>query len=290
LDDTRNLADEQLTAAVLASFDGATSARFGQIMRSLVTHLHAFASEVQLTEEEWRAGIEFLTRAGHITDDKRQEFVLCSDVLGLSMLVIGINNRRSPRATESTVLGPFFVEDSPRFDNGDDIANGAPGEPCLMRGSVASVGGEPVAGARIDVWQADDDGFYDVQYRHLGVARGRGHLFSDDKGRWWFWSVRPQAYPIPQDGPVGDLLHAAGRSPMRPAHVHFMATADGYETLITHVFDATDAHLDSDAVFGVRSQLITAFERHEPGVAADGVEMDTPYYTMTYDLVLEPSR
>jgi hydroxyquinol 1,2-dioxygenase len=290
LDGTRNLADEQLTAAVLASFDGATSARFRQIMRSLVTHLHAFADEVQLTEDEWRAGIEFLTLAGHITDDKRQEFVLCSDVLGLSMLVIGMNNRRSPRATESTVLGPFFVEDSPWFDNGDDIANGAPGEPCLMRGSVVSVDGEPIPGARIEVWQADDDGFYDVQYRELDVARGRGHLFSDDQGRWRFWSVRPQAYPIPGDGPVGDLLRAAGRSPMRPAHVHFMVKADGYQTLITHVFDAADAHLDSDAVFGVRSQLITSFERHDPGAAPDGVEMGVPYWTMTYDLVLEPAR
>jgi hydroxyquinol 1,2-dioxygenase len=289
MDGTRNLADEQLTAAVLASFDGARSPRFRQIMRSLVTHLHAFASDVQLTEAEWHAGIDFLTRAGHITDDKRQEFVLSSDVLGLSMLVIGLNNRRSPEATESTVFGPFFVEGSPRFDNGDDIANGAPGDPCLMRGRVVSVDGRSVPHARIEVWQADEDGFYDVQYRDLDVSRGRGHLYTDDQGRWWFWSVRPRAYPIPQDGPVGDLLDAAGRSPMRPAHVHFMITAEGYQTLITHVFDAADGHLDSDAVFGVRSQLITAFERHDPGLAADGTTMDVPYFTMAYDLVLEPT-
>jgi hydroxyquinol 1,2-dioxygenase len=258
-------------------------------MRSLVTHLHAFASDVQLTEEEWYAGIEFLTRAGHITDDTRQEFVLCSDVLGLSMLVIGINNRRPPGATESTVFGPFFVEGSPRFDNGDDIANGAPGQPCLMRGHVLSVDGEPIPGARIEVWQADDEGFYDVQYDDLDHARARGHLFTDQEGRWWFWSVKPEAYPIPYDGPVGALLTAAGRSPMRPAHVHLMVTADGYQRLITHVFDGADRHLDTDAVFGVRNQLITSFERHEPGTAPDGTAMDVPYHTMHYDLVLAPS-
>lgn len=289
MSDMRNLADEQLTSAVLASFDGAGSPRFQQIMRSLVTHLHAFVSDVQLTEEEWFAGIDFLTRTGHITDDKRQEFVLASDVLGISMLVIGINNRRSPNATESTVFGPFFVEGSPRFDNGDDIANGAPGQPCLLQGRVRSVSGDPVPGARIEVWQADDDGFYDVQYRDLDAPRGRGHLFSDDEGRWWFWSVRPEAYPIPDDGPVGDLLEAAGRSPMRPAHVHFMVTADGYQTLITHVFDETDEHLDTDAVFGVKDQLLTTFVRHEPGTAPDGTRMDVPYHTMSYDLILEPA-
>jgi hydroxyquinol 1,2-dioxygenase len=288
MNSTRNLADERLTEAVLASFDGAGSARFRQIMRSLVTHLHAFVSEVQLTEEEWRAGIDFLTRAGHVTDDKRQEFVLASDVLGVSMLVIGLNHRHSsPRATESTVFGPFFVENSPRYDNGDDIANGAPGEPCLMQGRVVSVEGTPIAGARIEVWQADDDGFYDVQYQDIDDARGRGHLFTDDQGRWWFWSVKPQAYPIPHDGPVGDLLTAANRSPTRPAHVHFMVKAEGYQTLTTHVFDAADEHLDSDAVFGVKSQLIAPFARHEPGTAPDGTQMRVPYHTMSYDLVLE---
>lgn len=285
---TRNLADAHLTDAVLASFDGAASPRFQQIMRSLVTHLHAFVNDVQLTEDEWFAGIDFLTRTGHITDDQRQEFVLASDVLGISMLVIGINNRRSPSATESTVFGPFFVEGSPRVDNGGDLANGAPGQPCLLRGRVLSVAGDPIPGARIEVWQADEAGFYDVQYRDLDAPRGRGHLLSDDRGRWWFWSVRPEAYPIPDDGPVGDLLRAAGRSPMRPAHVHFMVSADGYQTLITHVFDETDEHLDTDAVFGVKSQLLATFERHEPGTAPDGTQMDVPYHTMSYDLVLEP--
>jgi hydroxyquinol 1,2-dioxygenase len=286
---TRNLADEGLTRAVLASFGNSESERFQEIVQSLVRHLHAFVSEVELTEEEWFKGIDFLTRTGHITDDRRQEFILLSDVLGVSMLVIGLNNRKPAGATESTVFGPFFVEGSPRYTNGDDIANGAPGEPCFMQGRVLSVTGEPIPDARIEVWQADEAGFYDVQYDDLSEPRGRGHLYTDEEGRYWFWSVKPEAYPIPDDGPVGELLDAANRSPMRPAHVHFMVKAPGYETLITHVFAEGDRHLDSDAVFGVKSSLITSFERHEPGTAPDGTDMDTPFYTMSYDVVLAPS-
>jgi hydroxyquinol 1,2-dioxygenase len=285
---TRNLADENLTRAVLASFEGAGSARFREVLDSLVRHLHAFASEIQLTEEEWFRGIDFLTRTGHITDERRQEFILLSDVLGLSMLVVGINNRRPPKATESTVFGPFFVEGSPAFSNGGDLANGAPGEPCLMQGRVLNLEGERVPGAHIEVWMADEDGFYDVQYDGLDEPRGRGHLRADDEGRWWFWSVKPEAYPIPSDGPVGGLLEAAGRHPMRPAHVHFMVEAPPYQRLITHVFADGDRWLDSDAVFGVRSNLITGFERREAGTAPDGRQMQTPYWTMSYDIVLAP--
>ncbi|WP_028061556.1 intradiol ring-cleavage dioxygenase [Candidatus Solirubrobacter pratensis] len=282
----RNLTDTDLTEAVIASFNG--SERFKEIADSLVRHLHAFASEVQLTEEEWFAGIDFLTRTGHITDDKRQEFILLSDVLGLSMLVVGINNRRPPEATESTVFGPFFVEGSPAFENGDDLGAGAPGEPCFMEGRVLDLNGEPVPDALIDVWQADEDGFYDVQYADLDQPRGRGHLRSDADGRFWFWSVKPVAYPIPADGPVGELLAAGARGPMRPAHVHFKIEAEGFQTLITHVFADGDEYLDSDAVFGVRSNLIGHFEHHEPGAAPDGSEMDVPFWTMRYDMVLAP--
>jgi hydroxyquinol 1,2-dioxygenase len=282
----RNLTDTDLTEAVVASFGG--SERFKEIADSLVRHLHAFASEVQLTEQEWFAGIDFLTRTGHITDDKRQEFILLSDVLGLSMLVVGINNRRPPEATESTVFGPFFVEGSPGFENGDDLGAGAPGEPCFIEGRVADLDGEPVPGALIEVWQADEDGFYDVQYAELDQPRGRGHLRSDADGRFWFWSVKPQAYPIPADGPVGELLTAGARGPMRPAHVHFKIDAEGFQTLITHVFADGDEYLDSDAVFGVRSNLIGRFEHHEPGTAPDGREMDVPFWTMRYDMVLAP--
>ncbi len=282
----RNLADEDLTRAVLASFGDSKSERFQQVVQSLVRHLHAFVKEVELTEEEWFRGIDFLTRTGHITDDKRQEFILLSDVLGVSMQVIEINNKKPAEATASTVFGPFFVEDSPRFANGDDIANEAPGEPCFMQGRVLSLTDEPIPDAHIEVWQADDKGFYDVQYKELEQARGRGHLYSDREGRYYFWSVRPQAYPIPDDGPVGELLDAANRSPMRPAHVHFLIKAPGYKTLITHVFKEGDRYLDSDAVFGVKSSLITGFERHEPGMAPDGKQMDVPFYTMSYDFRL----
>jgi hydroxyquinol 1,2-dioxygenase len=280
----RDLADAALTDAVVDSFT--TEGRFTTVMTSLVRHLHAFASEVELTEAEWFAGIDFLTRVGHITDDKRQEFILLSDVLGLSMLVVGINNRRAPEATESTVFGPFFVEGSPAFENGDDLAQGAAGEPCLMQGRVVGVDGEPVAGAHIEVWQADEDGFYDVQYADLDHAQGRGHLSAGEDGRFWFWSVKPEAYPVPADGPVGDLLAAGGRGAMRPAHVHFKVTADGFQTLITHVFVEGDRYLDADAVFGVRSHLIGRFEHHDPGLAPDGRTMDVPYWTMSYDVVL----
>jgi hydroxyquinol 1,2-dioxygenase len=283
---SRNLADSDLTQAVEHSFDGTPNARLRDIMQALVRHLHAFATEVELTENEWFAAIDYLTRTGHITDAKRQEFVLLSDVLGLSMQVIGINHRHPDGATESTVFGPFFVPGSPAFENGDDLANGAPGMPCYVSGRVVSVEGKPVPGAHIEIWQADEDGFYDVQYADLDEARGRGHLDADPDGRYWFWSVQPEAYPIPTDGPVGELLNATNRSPMRPAHIHFMVTAPGYETLITHVFDESDQYLDSDAVFGVRSSLLTTFTHHDGGMAPDGRAMTGAWSSAEFDLVL----
>ncbi|HEU5349342.1 MAG TPA: intradiol ring-cleavage dioxygenase [Ktedonobacterales bacterium] len=287
-DIARNLSGEKLTETVLASFSHCTSERLGEILVGLVKHLHAFVSEVGLTEAEWASGIDFVTCVGHMTNDRRQEFILLSDVLGVSMQVIGINNQRPPGVTESTVFGPFFTANSPRFANGDDIANGAPGEPCFMEGQVRSIQGAPIPNAHIEVWQADDLGHYDVQYDDLSVARGRGHLYSDGDGRYYFWSLRPTAYPIPDDGPVGELLSAANRSPMRPAHVHFMITAPGYHPLITHVFAEGDPYLDTDAVFGVKTSLITPFERHTAGIAPDGRRMDAPFWTMRYDFVLAP--
>ena len=286
---TRNLSGAALTDAVLASFAHGDSPRFTAIAQSLIQHLHAFLVETRLTEEEWAAAITFLTRVGHITTEQRQEFILLSDVLGASMQVIGTTYPCVNGETESTVFGPFFVAESPHFANGDDIARGAPGEACHMWGVVRSVEGEPIAGARLEIWQADEDGFYDVQYADLAAARGRGHLFADDDGRYAFWTIRPAAYPIPSDGPVGDLLKAARRSPMRPAHVHFKITAPGDRPLITHVFAAGDPYLDTDAVFGVKSSLITPFERHEPGVAPDGRQMATSFYTARYDFTLAPT-
>jgi hydroxyquinol 1,2-dioxygenase len=287
---TPDLADEGLTQEVLATFSNSKSERFQQVMQSLVKHMHAFLKDVELTEDEWFKGIDYLTHTGHITNDKRQEFVLLSDVLGVSMQVIDINNKKSVGATASTVFGPFFVEGSPGFVNGDDIANGASGEPCFIHGHVLSTAGKPLSDAHIEIWQADDNGFYDVQHQESSQIYGRGHLSSDKDGHYFFWSVKPEAYPIPDDGPVGELLDAANRSPMRPAHVHFMITVPGYNTLITHVFKEGDQYLSSDAVFGVKSSLIANFEHHQPGKAPDGRQMDVPFYTMHYDFLLAPAE
>ncbi|WP_328990174.1 intradiol ring-cleavage dioxygenase [Kribbella sp. NBC_01245] len=280
-----DLDGQALTDAVVASFDGSTDERYKTIMAALVRHLHAFATEVELTEEEWFKGIDFLTQTGQISDDKRQEFVLLSDVLGLSMLTVGLANRKPPEATAATVFGPFFVEGSPEIENGGDMSNGAPGQPCLVSGRVLNTAREPIADALVEAWQADEEGFYDVQ-KSLDGPQNRGHLHTDAEGNFSFWAVRPVAYPIPADGPVGELLRAGGRGPMRPAHIHFMVTAPGYSRLITHVFAAGDEYLDSDAVFGVKASLIAGFAEHPAGVAPDGRQLDVPYATITYDLVL----
>ncbi|MFG1687854.1 dioxygenase [Nonomuraea sp. NPDC049269] len=280
-------ADRTLTDRVLTSFDGAPSARLREVMRSLVAHLHAFASDVRLTEEEWTAAVSFLTRAGQISDDRRQELILLSDVLGLSMLVIGINHPAAETATASTVVGPFFVENAPEFVNGDDISGGAGGEPCFYSGRVLSTAGAPIPGARIDVWHTDDEGNYDVQYAELDEAQGRGFLHSDADGRYRFSSVLPVPYPIPDDGPVGELLDAAKRDFMRPAHMHFRVSAPGFTTLTTHVFVAGDPHLGSDAVFGEKDSLVRAFVRYDAGAAPDGRVLDRAFFTMEFDLVLD---
>jgi hydroxyquinol 1,2-dioxygenase len=286
---TRDLSGDQLTREVLSSFDNAKTERFREIMQSLVRHLHAFAREVNLSEDEWFAGIDFLTRTGQTCADKRQEFILLSDTLGLSMQVIGINHPATGGATESTVFGPFFVTNSPQYKNGDNLANGAPGEPCFVSGQVRSTSGEPLAGAHLEVWQADDEGLYDVQRDSLPSAQNRGQLDADTQGRFWFWSVRPVAYPIPYDGPVGEMLTAGARSPMRPAHIHFRVAAPGHAPVTTHVFAAGDPYLDSDAVFGVKQSLIVPFERHEAGTAPDGTVVSQPFYTVRYDFALAPA-
>jgi hydroxyquinol 1,2-dioxygenase len=205
------------------------------------------------------------------------------------MQVIGLNHQTSAGATPSTVFGPFFVERSPAFANGDDLGGGATGEPCFLHGRVLSTSGEPIPGALLEIWQADENGFYDVQQKEPTYSfYGRGHLLADQEGKYFFWSVKPAAYPIPEDGPVGELLLAANRSPMRPAHVHFMIKAPGYRSLTTHVFKEGDPYLDSDAVFGVKTKLVTSFDYNEPGIAPDGKHMPVPYYTMRYDFYLDP--
>ena len=215
-----------LVERVVASFAGTPDPRTAELVEALTRHLHAFLRETRLTEEEWKRAIDFLTAVGHLTDDRRQEFILLSDVLGASMQTITINNQALRNATEATVFGPFFVEGSPDVGLGGDVAGGAPGEPCWVEGTVTGIDGTPVAGARIEVWEADADGLYDVQYGDDRVA-GRGHLHTDDQGRYRFWAVTPTPYPIPDDGPVGELLRATGRSPMRASHLHLMVEAAG---------------------------------------------------------------
>ncbi|HEX2547058.1 MAG TPA: intradiol ring-cleavage dioxygenase [Ramlibacter sp.] len=274
----RNLTQDNITQAVIARMADTPDARLKEIMTSLVQHLHAFAREVKLTEAEWFRGIDFLTRIGHITDDKRQEFILLSDTLGLSMLTIAMNNDKPAGCTESTVFGPFYVEGAPHFDLGEDVASGAPGIPCVVRGTVRGLDGEPVPGAEIHVWQADAEGKYDMQ-RPGQAHQARGVLHADGKGQYHFRSILAEAYPIPDDGPVGEMLRATRRHPWRPAHLHFMIKAPGYETLITHVFRSDDDYLDSDAVFGVRQSLV-----------ADWVKQADGNYLVEYDFVLNPAK
>jgi len=285
----RNLSEDTITQAVLARHKDAPDARLKEVMTALVQHLHAFAREVNLTEAEWFEGIRFLTDVGHITDDKRQEFILLSDTLGLSMLVIAMNNRKPEGCTEATVFGPFHIDGAPRYPLGADVANGARGEPCFVRGHVRGFDGKAIAGASLDVWQADEAGFYDVQYKDLEQHRARGLLQSGPDGEFYFRTIVANAYPIPHDGPVGRMLKALNRHPWRPAHLHFMIKAPGYEPLVTHVFRSGDKYLDSDVVFGVRSSLIAEWIRHEPGTAPDGSRMDLPYYTLDFDFVLNPA-
>ncbi|MBU6194768.1 MAG: intradiol ring-cleavage dioxygenase [Burkholderiales bacterium] len=273
----RALKPEDITQSVIQSFADTPDPRLREIMVSLVRHLHAFAQEVKLTEAEWFAGIDFLTRCGHITDDKRQEFILLSDTLGLSMLTVALNQNKPAGCTEATVFGPFHVDGAPQVERGGDVAQGARGTPCLVRGRVLGLKGEPIAGALLDVWQSDEEGLYDVQRPDLGHAQARAVVQADEHGRFDFRSIVAVPYAIPHDGPVGQMLKATGRHPWRPAHLHFMVQAPGYETLITHVFRADSAYLDSDAVFGVR-----------PSLVCDWRQQDDGSYLLEFDFVLNP--
>ncbi|MBO0767485.1 MAG: hypothetical protein J2O48_02245 [Solirubrobacterales bacterium] len=282
--------EADVLASVLASFQRCEDPRLKQVMESLVTHLHGFLREARVNEQEWHAAISFLTAAGHITDERRQEFVLLSDVLGASMQTITINNEAYADATEATVLGPFFVEGAPFVELGGDISFGASGEPCWVQGRVTDTDGNPVPGARLEVWEADDEGFYDVQRKGEALA-ARAHLFADERGEYRFWGLTPTPYPIPHDGPVGALLAAVGRSPMRASHLHFMVSAPGRRTLITHIFPAGDELLDADAVFGVRPSLIKDFQRQPPGTPTpDGRDLARRTWSrVRFDIVLAPT-
>jgi catechol 1,2-dioxygenase len=284
----RELFSEERSAEVVAaSFAGTPDPRLRQVITSLVQHLHAFVKDVELTEEEWGFAIDFLTRTGHMSDDVRQEFILLSDVLGVSMLVETINHRTGGTSTESTVLGPFHMVQSPPRQLGDDIALDGKGAPCLVSGQVTGPDGEPLAGASVDVWQTNEDGFYDVQQPGIQPPGNlRGLFTADADGRFWFRSVVPRYYPIPDDGPVGQLLAATGRHPYRPAHLHFIVAAPGYRPVTTHVFVADSPYLDSDAVFGVKESLVRDVPEVDDPARAAEVGLPNPFRTLTFDLSL----
>jgi len=283
----RNLDEGSMTEAAIARLVRCDEPRFKQIMTSLIGHLHSFVRDVKLNEAEWLEAIKFLTATGKKCDDRRQEFILLSDVLGVSMLVDAINHGATEGATETTVFGPFFREGAPELPSGADIAPGMPGEPTWLSGRVTDTAGRPIADAIVDVWAVDGDGLYDAQRPELDRMQVRGRFRTDTAGRYAFRTVKPIGYSVPTDGPVGVMLDRMRRHAMRPAHVHFMIQASGYEPLITHLFVAGDRYLDSDAVFGVKSSLIVDFEAHPPGVAPDGSRVDATWYTAAYDFGLK---
>ena len=286
----RNFDETSISAAVLEQVRKAPSPRARVISEALVRHLHDFIREVEPTLEEWRQAIGFLTETGKLCSQTRQEFILLSDTLGASMLVDAINHRLAGGTTETTVLGPFYVDDPPLRDLGADISAGEKGEALFVHGTVTAGKGPPIAGAIVDTWHSDSEGFYDVQrYEAGGTVSMRARFLTDERGRFWFWTIVPQYYPIPDDGPVGRMLRAQGRHPYRPAHVHFMIAAPGHEKLVTHVFIAGDRYLDSDVVFGVKDSLVRPLERHPPGTAPDGRRMVRSYASLGYDFVLARS-
>jgi len=250
-----------ITAAVEASFEACENERLRTVLQSLARHLHAFAVDVGLTEAEWRAGIDALTESGRITDERRQEFILWSDALGLSMLVDELAHPKPAGATESTVLGPFWAAGSPLREYGEAIFDSAVGEPAWVHGQVRDVDGRPIAGAELDVWQNDANELYGVQDDDAPEAHLRGRFRTREDGSYAFLGVRPVPYRIPDDGPVGAMLAASGRHPWRPAHIHLIVSAPGYETLTTHIFDAESPYLDNDAVFAVKPSLLRRFVR-----------------------------
>jgi len=278
-----------IAAAAVASFDGADAERLRTLVKALTRHLHAFATEVGLTQGEWEEGIRILTETGHITDDRRQEFILWSDTLGLSMLVDALANPLPSGATESTVLGPFYVPGSPLRPYGASIAEEAAGAPAWVHGKVLDLDGGPIAGAELDVWQNGDDRLYAVQNPETPEDHLRGRFTTRDDGSYAFLAVRPVPYTIPADGPVGKMLAATGRHPWRPAHVHMIVRAPGYRTLATHIFDRESEYLGSDAVFAVKPSLLREFARRpaDDPERPDGVEGE--WFSVENTIVLAPA-
>ena len=286
-----------ITQAVLDRLADDADPRFKQIITAVVRHTHALAREIDLKPDEWMAAIQFLTQVGQTCDAKRQEFILLSDTLGLSMLVVQLEQARrtqaaladataSAKPTEATVQGPFYWEGSPVLPAGSDIGEGMPGEPAYYRGRVTDTHGRPIANCCMDVWSGDGEGIYDMQIGEGTEMRLRGRFMTDADGRYSYWSIKPYYYPVPSDGPVGDMLRAMGRHPNRPGHIHMMVYRDGYVPVTTHLFAHDSPYLDSDAVFGVRDSLIVTYDKHAPGAAPDGRVMDKTFHTAAYDFVL----
>ncbi|MBN9793326.1 catechol 1,2-dioxygenase [Pseudonocardia sp. TMWB2A] len=280
--------EDTITDAAVARWATAHDPRTAELMTALVRHLHDFARETRLTEDEWMAAVRWLTATGQISDDKREEFILASDVLGLSMLVVQQNHRLDPAATPATVLGPFHIDGSPEKASGEDMSDGLPGDPLFVHGSVRALDGTPVTGAVLDVWQSDADGTYEAQL-DVDEVRLRAKYTTGDDGGYCLRTIAPLGYAIPMDGPVGDLVSRTDISPMRPAHIHFLLAVPGYEPLITHLFREGTEFLDSDVVFGVKRELVVGFTRREPGPTPDGGHSEVPWYEARYDFVLQPA-
>ena len=284
----REFDEQSITQAVIERLAQSDDPRFKRVMTSLVTHLHDFVREVQLTEAEWMGAIQFLTDVGQTCTEKRQEFILLSDTLGVSVLVITLNHPPDHGSAESTVLGPFYWEGAPDMPLGSDLAQGVKGEPAFYSGRVLSEQGKPLQNALLDIWSGDGDGNYDMQIPDETGMKARGRIRTDAEGRYWFRSIRPTFYPVPTDGPVGRMLRKMGRHPYRPGHIHMIVSAQGHRPVTTHLFVAGSQYLDSDAVFGMKESLVAQFDRHAPGVAPGGERMEVPFYTVNYDFRLRP--
>ncbi len=283
--------EENSAEVVIARMGPDADPRLRAVMTSAITHLHAFVKEVRPNHQEWLAAIQFLTRTGHMSTDWRQEFILLSDTLGVTMLVDAINNSHGDGATENTILGPFYVENPPHYSNGTNICLDGKGAPLVVRGRVLDTAGHPIAGATIDAWQTNEDGFYDVQQKGVQPDMNlRGIFTTDANGSYWFRTVKPRFYPIPDDGPVGQLLAAMGRGPNRAAHIHFKVKAPGFEEVITHVFPPDCPYLETDAVFGVKETLIGDFRHVDDAAEAARLGFANPYWALDWDFTMVPAK
>ncbi|MFE2421990.1 dioxygenase [Streptomyces hokutonensis] len=281
-------ATKAITAATVDSFADTPDPRLRELLQGLVLHLHDYVRELRPTIQEWEYAVDYLTAVGQKCDPTRQEFILLSDVLGVSMLVETVNEQGG--GTESTVLGPFHVVESPERETGDNIDLMGTGTPCVVSLRVTSADGGPLTGASVDVWQCTEDGFYDVQQPDVQpLGNGRGLFKTDDEGRVWFRTVVPSHYPIPTDGPVGVLLDATGRHPYRPAHIHFIVEADGHRPLTTHIFVADGPYLDSDAVFAVKESLVVDFAQIDDEEKAREYRVTAPFRLADFDITVEPA-